>query len=71
MLGLDGKAGTLKPGAQADFVLFDPKGSFMFDIGKIRSASRNSPFIGRRLHGVVHSTYVAGTKVYDGLEERR
>ncbi len=69
ILGLQESVGTLKPGAYGDFVLFDPKGSFSFLEANLHSAARNSPFLGQKLPGTLHSTYVGGTLVH-GLREK-
>jgi dihydroorotase len=64
ILGLAGEVGSLKPGAWGDFVLFDPKGVRELRAEEIRSASRNTPFLGIKLTGTIHATYVGGTAVY-------
>ena len=66
VLGILGEVGTLKPGAWADFVIFDPKGARELREGDIHSASRNTPFVGKKIPGFIHSTYVAGTQVFEG-----
>ena len=65
ILGLEAEAGSLKAGAHADFVLFDPKASFTFEEGHVRSAAKNSPFLGRKMQGMVRSTFVGGTRVFE------
>jgi dihydroorotase len=65
ILGLD-SVGSLKAGAHGDFVLFDPKGSFWHKDENLHSASRNTPFLGQKLPGALHSTYVGGTLVHGG-----
>jgi dihydroorotase len=64
ILGLDAAVGSLRVGANADFVLFDPKGSFWHTEENLHSASRNTPFLGQKLPGALHSTYVGGTLVH-------
>jgi dihydroorotase len=64
VLGMLGEVGTLKPGARADFVLFDPRESFAFTADHVHSASRNSPFLGQKLQGKVRATFVGGTRVH-------
>ena len=61
-LGLPG--GTLRPGAPADLVLFDPDAPFVLDRFKLHSKSKNTPFDGARMQGRVLATYVAGQEIY-------
>lgn len=63
LLGLE--AGSLKAGAPADLVLFDPGAPVVIDAEALRSKSKNSPFDGRRLQGKVHRTLVAGRSVFE------
>jgi dihydroorotase-like cyclic amidohydrolase len=70
ILGLEKQVGSLKTGAQADFVLFSPKEATIFEEGKLHSASRNSPFLGQKLPGSVHSTYVGGTLVHGRKKQK-
>jgi dihydroorotase len=58
--------GTLATGAPADVVVFDPAARWTVDVGKFHSKSRNTPFGGRELPGVVHLTVVDGKVVYRG-----
>ncbi len=64
VLGVEKEVGTLSVGAHGDFVLFDPKGGFQFEESRVRSASKNSPFFGRKMQGIVKATYVSGSAVY-------
>lgn len=64
ILGLYGEIGTLKVGARADLVLFDPEKKFVFDDSRVFGASKNSPFLGTKMQGLVEQTFVAGTEVY-------
>ncbi|GLH71998.1 dihydroorotase [Geothrix limicola] len=56
--------GSLKPGAPADFVLFDPSASVQVDRAFIQSKSYNTPFKGWSLPGKVLGTWVGGKKVW-------
>ncbi len=58
ILGLEAEAGSLKAGCHADFVVFDPKANFTFTEQHVHSASRNSPFLGRKMQGIVQYTFV-------------
>lgn len=64
ILGLDAHVGSLKPGCYADFVLFDPKEDFHYLENGLHGASKNSPFLGQKLPGSLHATYVSGTLVH-------
>ncbi|SMY06824.1 dihydroorotase [Flavimaricola marinus] len=55
--------GTLRVGAPADLVLFDPDAPFLLDRSTLKSKSRNTPFDGARLQGRVRGTWVAGNRV--------
>lgn len=62
VLGL--AAGRLKVGAAADLVVFNPARGWQVDPVKFKSKSKNSPFDGRPLQGVVLRTVVDGRTVY-------
>ncbi len=62
VLGL--AAGRLKVGAAADLVLFNPARGWQVDPVKFKSKSKNSPFDGRALQGVVLRTVIDGRTVY-------
>ncbi|AVM74397.1 dihydroorotase [Magnetospirillum gryphiswaldense] len=57
-------AGRLKMGAAADLVLFDPDRGWQVDPVKFKSKSKNSPFDGRPMQGVVLRTVVDGRTVH-------
>lgn len=56
--------GTLKVGAVADVVIFDPEKLITVDRMKFRSKGKNSPFHGWKLNGEVTHTIVGGKIVY-------
>lgn len=62
IIGLPEK--RIAEGAAADLALFDPDESFIFSERMIRSKSRNSPFIGRRMYGRVRMTVFRGELVW-------
>ncbi len=62
LLGLAG--GRLAKGAPADLVLFDPDKPFILDRTTLKSKSKNTPFDGRRMQGVVLGTYLGGQEIY-------
>ncbi len=56
-------AGTLKTGANADIVIFDPDSKRTFT--HFASRSQNSPFLGWPLFGTVERTLVGGQTVFE------
>lgn len=57
-------AGTLKAGAAADIVMFDPEATVTVNADFIRSKSKNTPFWGSVLQGRVCMTVVGGMVKY-------
>ncbi len=57
-------AGRLKPGAPADLVLFDPDRAWKVSADVLNSKSKNSPFDGRPVQGLVLRTVIDGRTVY-------
>lgn len=62
ILGID--RGTLRAGAAADITVIDPGAEWEYSEAKIRSKSKNSPFIGKSMKGEAVYTIVAGKVVY-------
>ncbi|HLN59648.1 MAG TPA: dihydroorotase [Thermoanaerobaculia bacterium] len=60
--GLPG--GTLAPGSPANLTLFDPRARWRVDPSRFESLSRNTPFAGWELLGVVAATIVEGRTVW-------
>ena len=56
--------GSLRAGTVADVVVFDPTATWTVDPARFRSKSRNTPWAGELLPGVVRWTLVAGRVVY-------
>jgi len=56
-------SGRMAAGAPADLVLFDPDAPFVLNRATLRSKSRNTPFDGARMQGIVRGTWVAGVRV--------
>ena len=63
LFGLE--SGTLLPGQDADFTLVDLGKPFVIEADKLNSKSKNSPFDGRRLQGLVTKTIVGGDVVFE------
>lgn len=62
ILAIEG--GNLSVGSTADVVVFDPQGSWLVNKKDFVSKSKNSPFVGRKLKGVVEYTVSRGKIVY-------
>ncbi len=63
LMGL--KAGSLKKGAPADLVLFDPDEGWKVDADVLIGKAQNSPFDGRPVQGRVFKTVVDGRPVFE------
>ena len=63
LLGID--KGELRPGADADLVLFAPDEEWEIDPDKFFSKARNTPFGGTKVKGRVKYTLVRGKMVYE------
>src|SRR5262245_57855097 len=60
--------GSLKPGADADIVIWNPDREFKVDESMIHHRHKLTPYNGETLCGVVEKTFVRGHLVYDGGE---
>lgn len=69
VLDLDG--GTLKVGARADVTVFDPGEKWVLDKNQLSSKSKNTPFHGHEMLGVVHATIVDGKIIHRKEREGR
>lgn len=63
IVGLD--APSIREGVKASLTLIDPEASFTVDPSRLRSKSRNTPFLGRTLQGRVIMTWALGRMVHD------
>ncbi len=67
LAGLEGRKGALAPGFDADVVVWDPDASFVVNANKLHHRHKVTPYLGRTLYGMVHSTFVAGRFTHDTL----
>jgi allantoinase len=66
LLGLSGRKGAIAPGHDADLVVWQPEGEFTVHADDLFHRHKLTPYIGARLAGIVHSTWVRGECVYLG-----
>jgi allantoinase len=58
--------GAIAAGRDADLVVLDPDATFEVRAPAIRHRHDVTPYLGERLAGVVHATYLRGQRVWDG-----
>lgn len=56
--------GRILPGFDADFVVWDPEAEFTVRAESLHHRHKLSPWVGRRLSGVVHRTFLRGREVF-------
>ena len=64
LAGLGHHKGKIAVGLDADFVVFDPEGEFVLSEEHLHYRHRVSPYLGRKLKGIVRETYVRGQYVF-------
>ena len=65
LAGLSARKGRIAAGLDADFVVWRPEERFTLEKKAIRHKHDVTPWAGRELFGVVESTFVRGTLVFD------
>ncbi len=64
------RAPTLRVGAPAELTLIAPEAHFVASPERLRSKSKNTPFLGRTYQGRVELTLAGGRVAFDGLASR-
>ena len=62
---LSGRQSDGSSGFFADMVIFDPEKPWVIDAEKLRSKSKNTPFDGKPMQGLVWRTVVAGLTIFE------
>ncbi|MGH9597704.1 MAG: allantoinase AllB [Edaphobacter sp.] len=65
LAGISHRAGALKAGREANFVVFDTDAQFVVTADKLHYRHAISPYLNETLRGVVKATYLRGEAVYD------
>ncbi|KAH8303876.1 hypothetical protein KR018_002122 [Drosophila ironensis] len=68
LCGLSGFKGRIAEGYDADFCVWCPEEEFTVGPELLYTATKATPYTGRRLRGVVHATVVRGLHVYQQFE---
>ncbi len=71
LAGLEGKKGELAPGADADFVVFDPESDWTVTSNDLHFRHKVSPYLGAKLRGAVRETWLRGERIFDQGEFTR
>jgi allantoinase len=67
-VGFDVLKGSIKEGAAADIVIWNPDVEFRVTPELIHHRHKLTPYAGKVLRGVVEKTFLRGQMVYDGGE---
>ena len=72
LAGLEGRKGAIRAGADTDLVLWDSEAEFEVRPDRLEQRHKITPYAGRRLRGIVMSTYLRGSRVWhDGHADAR
>jgi allantoinase len=65
LAGFGARKGRIVPGGDADLVIWDPEAEFTVDASRLQQRHKLTPYAGRRLRGLVKTTFVRGARVWD------
>ncbi len=65
LAGLGGRKGRIAPARDADLVVWDPDGERVIEPTLLQQRHKLTPYAGRRLRGVVTTTFLRGRRVWD------
>jgi allantoinase len=64
LAGISHRAGTLEPGREANFIIFDTEAEVAVTADKLHYRHAVSPYLGETLRGVVKQTFLRGKSIY-------
>lgn len=65
LVGLQNCKGAIRPGCDADLVVWDSEATFQVDPAGLHHRHKLTPYAGQVLHGVVQASFLRGEKIYD------
>jgi allantoinase len=65
LAGLDDRKGRIALGYDADFAVWDPDAEWTVEASQLQQRHKLTPYAGRRFRGLVRTTFVRGTRVWD------
>jgi allantoinase len=65
LAGLEKKKGAITVGYDADLVVWNLDSSFLVEPSQLHQRHKITPYAGRKLSGVVETTFLRGRKIYD------
>jgi allantoinase len=68
LAGLDDRKGRVAVGFDADLVVWDPDAEWAVEPSRLQQRHKLTPYAGRRLRGLVQTTFVRGRRVWDGRQ---
>ncbi|MDT7543646.1 MAG: allantoinase [Acidobacteriota bacterium] len=64
LAGLDKRKGSIRVGADADFVVWKPEETFRVEPAKLEHRHKLTPYAGRELSGAAEATFLRGEKIF-------
>jgi allantoinase len=65
LAGIEKRKGAIAVGCDADLVIWNPDAKFCVDPSRLHHRHKLTPYGGRELFGVVETTFLRGTKVFE------